>query len=166
VINAFGFAFKTGCDIGHRPYADSRVWLTEGREVHNCGHGNVLSSRVPTALGMAAQGPEWLHSGGDGCTGPEVTGETRSSGLMSQHCPAWAWGRCPYPFRGSVVLFRGRGAPAVRERVTQCHGVDTRLTAQRRIAAGMATQGRRLAEQRRGRIPRRCQRAGVARIRS
>jgi hypothetical protein len=56
--------------------------------------------------------------------------------------------------------------PAVRERVAQCHGVDTGFTAHRRIVAGMAAQGRRLAEQRRGRIPRRCHRADVARIRS
>jgi hypothetical protein len=55
--------------------------------------------------------------------------------------------------------FRGCGAPAVRERVAQCHGVDTDLTAQRRTVAGMAAQGRRSAEQRRDMIPRRCQRA-------
>jgi hypothetical protein len=72
----------------------------EVREVHSCGRGNVLSSRVPTAPGMAAQGPRWLHSGGDGRTGLEVTGEMRSSSLMSRRCPAWTWGRCLYPFRG------------------------------------------------------------------
>jgi hypothetical protein len=113
--------------FGRCLYTDSRVWLTEGREVHSCGCGNVLSSRVPTAPGMDVQGPGWLHSGGDGRTGMEVTGETRSSGLMSPRCPAWAWGRCPYPFEGSAVLLRGCDAPAVRERVTQCHGVDTGL---------------------------------------
>jgi hypothetical protein len=71
-----------------------------GRKVHSSGRGGVLSSRVPTASGMALQCPGWLHSGGDGCTGPEVTGETRSAGLMSRRNPAWARGRCPYPFRG------------------------------------------------------------------
>jgi hypothetical protein len=86
--------------FGLHPYADSRVRLTDGRMVHNCGRGDVLSSRVPTASGMASQGPGWLHSDGDGCTGPEVMGETRPTGLMSRRCPARAWGRCPYPFRG------------------------------------------------------------------
>jgi hypothetical protein len=60
--------------FGRHPYADSRVWLTEGREVHSHRRGNVLSSWVPVALGMAAQGPGWLHSGRDGGTGPEVMG--------------------------------------------------------------------------------------------
>jgi hypothetical protein len=124
--------------LGRRPYADSRVRLTEGREVHSYKRGNVLSSRVPTAPGMAAQGSGWLHSGGDGRTGPEVTWETRSTGLTSQRCPAWAWGRCRTLFEGSAALFRGRGAPAIREWVAQCHGVDTGLNTQRRTVAGMA----------------------------
>jgi hypothetical protein len=68
--------------------------------VHNNGRGGVLSSRVPTAPGMVLQCPGWLHSGGDGRTEPEVTGETRSTGLMSQRCPTWVWGGCRYPFRG------------------------------------------------------------------
>jgi hypothetical protein len=34
--------------------------------------------------------------------------------------------------------FEGARAPAVQERVAQCHGVDTGLTAQRRTVAGMA----------------------------
>jgi hypothetical protein len=72
----------------------------EGREVHSHGRGNILSPRVPASPGMAAQGPGWLHSGGDGQTGPEVTGVTRSAGLTSRRHPAWVWGRCPYPFRG------------------------------------------------------------------
>jgi hypothetical protein len=43
--------------FGHCPYADSRVRLTEGLKVHNCGRGNVLSSRDGcTATEMAAQG--------------------------------------------------------------------------------------------------------------
>jgi hypothetical protein len=52
--------------FGRRSYADSRVRLTEDREVHSRGRGNVLSPRVPAAPGMAAQGLGWLHSGGDG----------------------------------------------------------------------------------------------------
>jgi hypothetical protein len=40
--------------FGRRPYADSRVRLTEGREVHSHGHGNFLSPGVPAAPGMAA----------------------------------------------------------------------------------------------------------------
>jgi hypothetical protein len=57
------------------------------------------------------------------------------------------------PYEGSAVLFRGCDAPAIREWVAQCHGVDTGLTAQCRTAAGMASPGG-LAEQRRGMIPR------------
>jgi hypothetical protein len=52
--------------FGRRPYADSRVQLTEGRKVHSSGRGDVLSSRVPTAPGRVLQCPGWLHSGGDG----------------------------------------------------------------------------------------------------
>jgi hypothetical protein len=134
--------------------------------VYNHGRGNVLSPRVPTAPGMAAQGPRWLHNGGDGQTGPEVMGETRSTGLTSRRRLAWVWSRCPYPFEGSIVLVRGRGMLAVRGRVAQCHGVETGLIAQRHTVAEMAAQGRGLVEQRRGRIPKQCQRTGVARIHS
>jgi hypothetical protein len=42
-----------------------------------------LSSWVPAAPGMAAQGRGWLHSGGDGRTGPEMTGETGSAGNVT-----------------------------------------------------------------------------------
>jgi hypothetical protein len=45
--------------FGYRLYADSRVQLTEGHKVHNSGRGDVLSSRVPTALGMVLQCPGW-----------------------------------------------------------------------------------------------------------
>jgi hypothetical protein len=44
-----------GFPFGRRPYADSRVRLTGGRKVHNSRHGGVLSSRTPTASGMALQ---------------------------------------------------------------------------------------------------------------
>jgi hypothetical protein len=143
--------------FGRRPRANSRVRLTDGRMAHSSRHGDVLSSRVFTSSGRVLQCPGWQHSGRDGCTGPEVTAETHSTGLTSWRRPARAWEKCPY-------LFRGCGAPAVREQAAQCHGVDTGLTAQRRTVAGMAAQDRSLAQQRRGRIPRRCQRAGAAGI--
>jgi hypothetical protein len=66
------------------------------------------------------------------------------------------------PFECSTVLFRGRGASAVREWATQCHRADTGLAAQCRTLAGMASPGE-LAEQRRGMIPRSVR--GVAWIR-
>jgi hypothetical protein len=56
------------------------------------------------------------------------------------------------PFEGSVVLFRGCGAPAVREWVVQCRGAIADHAAQRRTVAGMAAP-RELAEQWRGMIP-------------
>jgi hypothetical protein len=40
------------------------------------------------------------------------------------------------PFEGSAVLFRGGGAPAVREWVVQCHGVVADHAAQCHTAAG------------------------------
>jgi hypothetical protein len=85
---------------GRRSYTDSRVRLTGGRKVHSNGRGIVSSLQVPTVSGMALQCPGWWHSGGDGRTGPEVTGETRSAGLMSRRRPAWARDRRSYPFRG------------------------------------------------------------------
>jgi hypothetical protein len=53
------------------------------------------------------------------------------------------------PFEVSTVLFRGCGAPAVREWVVQCRGAVADHAAQRRTVAGMAAP-RELAEQRRG----------------
>jgi hypothetical protein len=47
--------------FGRRPYADLRVWLAEGREVHSRGRGNVLSLGFPRRRG-------WLHKARDGCT--------------------------------------------------------------------------------------------------
>jgi hypothetical protein len=58
------------------------------------------------------------------------------------------------PFEGSAALFRGGGAPAVREWVVQCHGVVADHAAQRRTVAGTAAPWE-LAEQCRGMIPRR-----------
>jgi hypothetical protein len=86
--------------FGRCPYADSRVRLTGSHRVHSIERGGVSSSRIPTTSGMVLQWPGWSHNGGDGRTGPEVTRETCSAGLMSRRCPAWAWGRRPYPFRG------------------------------------------------------------------
>jgi hypothetical protein len=58
------------------------------------------------------------------------------------------------PFEGSAVLFRGCGAPAVREWVVQCRGAVTDHAAQHRTVVGMAAP-REFAEQCRGMIPRR-----------
>jgi hypothetical protein len=58
------------------------------------------------------------------------------------------------PFEGSAVLFRGCGAPAMREWVAQCHGVVADHAAQRRTLAGIASPWE-LAEQCRGMIPKR-----------
>jgi hypothetical protein len=59
------------------PYAGSRVQPTKGHGMHSSGRGDVLSSRIPTAPGRVLQRSGWWHSGGDGCTGPTVTEETR-----------------------------------------------------------------------------------------
>jgi hypothetical protein len=75
-------------------------------------------------------------------------------GLTSRRSLGRAWSRRLSPFEGSTVLFRGRGASAVREWAAQCHGTDTGHAAKRRTVAGMASPGE-LAEQRRGVIPRR-----------
>jgi hypothetical protein len=82
-----------------------------------------------------------------------VTEETRPTSLTSQHSPERARSRRPPPFEGSAALFRGRGASAVREWATQCHGTDTSLAAHCHTVAGVASTGE-LAEQRRGMIPR------------
>jgi hypothetical protein len=60
---------------GRRPYADLRVRLTGGRKVHNSRRGDVLSSRTPTASGVALQFPGWRRGSGDGRTGPTMTEE-------------------------------------------------------------------------------------------
>jgi hypothetical protein len=58
------------------------------------------------------------------------------------------------PFECSIVLFRGGGAPVVREWVVQCHGVVADHAAQRCTVAGMVAP-RELVEQCRGMIHRR-----------
>jgi hypothetical protein len=93
--------------FGRHPYTDSRVQLTEGRRMHNCGCGDVLSSWAPTALGMVLQCSKWWHNGEDGRTGPEVTEETRSTGPTSQRRPVRVRAGVRTPFEGSAVLFRG-----------------------------------------------------------
>jgi hypothetical protein len=76
--------------------------------MHISGRGDVSSSRAPTAPGMVLQCPGWWHSGGDGRTGPEVTDETRSTGMMSRRCPARVRGRRLNLFRGfHLPLSRG-----------------------------------------------------------
>jgi hypothetical protein len=147
---------------GRRPYADSRVRLTGGRKAHNSRRGGVLSSRTPTTSGMVLQRLGWRRAGGDGCTGPMVMEETCLTGPMSRHRLGRARDMCPSSFEGSAVLFRGCGAWAVQEWVTQCQGADTGLTAQCRTVVGMASPGG-LAEHHRDMIPRRVR--GVARIR-
>jgi hypothetical protein len=42
--------------------------------VHSSKRGDVLSSQIPTAAGMALQCLGWLHSVRDGYTGPKVMG--------------------------------------------------------------------------------------------
>jgi hypothetical protein len=61
--------------------------------MHIGGCGGVPSSRAPTVPGMTLQRLGWWHSGGDGHTGPEVTEETHSAGLMSRRRPERARGR-------------------------------------------------------------------------
>jgi hypothetical protein len=80
-------------------------------------------------------------------------GVTCSAGLMSRVVLRGCGAGAPILFEGSTVLFRGCGAPVVRGRVPQCHGVDTSLTAQHRIVAEMAAQRRGLAEQCRAGFP-------------
>jgi hypothetical protein len=146
-------------------HAGSRVWLTEGRRMYSGGDGDVLSSRAPTATGMALQYSGWRYSGGDGRTGPTVTEETRSTGSTSRRRPVRARGRRLYPSRG----FRrplSRGA-ACRPYGSRQHNV-TELTLafphSSPTVPGMASRGG-LVEQHRDTVPRRCQRVGMARIR-
>jgi hypothetical protein len=119
--------------------------------VHSSRRGGVLSSRASIASGMALQCLGWRRGGGDGRTRLMVTEGARPT---SRHGPVRARNGRPSPFEGSAVLFRGRGAPAVREWVAQCRGADTGLTAQYRTVAGMALPGG-LAEHRRNMAPRR-----------
>jgi hypothetical protein len=141
--------------FGHRPYAGSRVRLTEGRMMPNNGRGDVSSSWAPTTLGMAPQYSGWQYSGGFGRIGPELVEETRSTSPMSWCCPVRARGRRPYPFRG----FRrppSRGA-ASRPYGSGRHSVMEFTPAfphSSPTAPRMAARGG-LAEQRRDAIPRR-----------
>jgi hypothetical protein len=73
--------------LDHRPYANSRAWLAEDRRPHSGGRGDDLSTWVPTVQGMALQCLGWRRSGGDGRTGPEVTGKMRPADLTSQRRP-------------------------------------------------------------------------------
>jgi hypothetical protein len=100
------------------------------------------------------QCPGWCWDGGVGHTGSIATEATSPAGLTSRRSPGRAWSRRVSPFEGSIVLFRGRGASAVREWAAQCHRTDTGHAAQRRTVTGMATPGE-LVEQRWGVIPKR-----------
>jgi hypothetical protein len=140
--------------FGRHACVISRVGLTEGRRLHSGGRGGVLSPRTPTASGMALQCPGCRYSGGNGCTGPMVTEDTRLTGLTSWCCPGPARNRRPSLFEGSTVPLRGCSVLTVRKWVAQCHGADTGLAAQCHTVAGMASPGG-LAEQRRDMIPRR-----------
>jgi hypothetical protein len=94
--------------FGRRPYAGSRVQLTEGCMMHNSGRGDVLSSRVPTTPGMVLQRSGWWHSGGDGCTGPTVTEGTRSTGPTSRRRPRAGTGETSVPLsRVPLSSFEG-----------------------------------------------------------
>jgi hypothetical protein len=48
------------------------------------------------------------------------------TGLTSQRRPVRAWSSRASPFKGFAILFRGCGAPAVREWVVQCRGMIPR----------------------------------------
>jgi hypothetical protein len=140
--------------------------VADGRpEGDSGGDGDVLSSRAPTATGMALQYSGCWHNSGDGRTGPTVIDETRSTGPASRRCPVRARGRRPYPFRGfhrplsSGVACRPYGSG--RHSVTD---LTSTLPHSSPTAPGMASQ-EGLAEQRRDTIPRRRQRVGVVRIR-
>jgi hypothetical protein len=135
--------------FGGRSRADLRVLLTGGHTRNSSGRGCVPSLHAATASG-------WRCSARDGRTGLTVTAGARPT---SRHGPVRARNRRPSRFEGSAVLFRGCGVPVVQEWVAQHHRVDTSLTAQYSIAAGMAPPGG-LAEQHRGVIPRRVR--GVA----
>jgi hypothetical protein len=80
-----------------RSYANSRAWLTEDRKLHSGGCGDVLSTWVPTVLGMTLQCLEWQHR--DGLIGPEVKKKMRPASLTSRRRPGRARGWWPYLFR-------------------------------------------------------------------
>jgi hypothetical protein len=75
-----------------------RVGLTEGRRSHSGGHGGVLSSRTPTALGMMLQCPGWRRGSGDGRIGLMMTEETYLTGPTSWRRCGRARDKRPFPF--------------------------------------------------------------------
>jgi hypothetical protein len=151
--------------FGLRPYACSRVGLTEGRRMYNSGCGGVPLSRASTVSGMTLQCLEWWHSGGDGHTGSEVTEETLLAVLTSRRRPGRVRSRRSYAIRGfhrplsraAMWRWRGGGRHSISE-------LTPAFPHSSRTAPGMVAQ-RGLVEQCRGMIPRRRQRAGVAGIR-
>jgi hypothetical protein len=93
-----GAALESSFDRG--PYANSRTWLTEDRKLHSGRRGDVLSTWIPTVLGMTLQCLGWRHGGGDGRTGPEVTEKTCPAGPTPRRHPGRARSWWPYLFRG------------------------------------------------------------------
>jgi hypothetical protein len=147
-----------------RPYTNSRAWLTGDRKLHSGRRGDVLSTWVPTLLGMALQCLNSWHSAGHGRTGPEaaeVMEEMRSAGLTSRHHPGRAQSWWSYPFRGyrcplsSGATWRRHGSGW--HSVTERHWPS-------RTTPGMAAQCG-LVEQCRDLIPMWCQRIDVVGIR-
>jgi hypothetical protein len=161
-----GFEGSSIAALVWSPYVRrSRARLTKDRGMHSGGRGDVLSIWVSTVLGMARQCPRWQHSGGDDWTGPEVTEETCSTGLTSQHCPRLARGRWLYPFRGCHrPLSRGATRRRYRNGRHNVMEMTPAFSQSTSTALGMATQCG-LVEQCRDMIPRWCQRAGGTGIR-
>jgi hypothetical protein len=150
---------------GRRSYVSSRARLTEVQRSHSSRCGGVLSSCDLIGPGMVLQCSGWLYIGGDGHTRPELAEGTRSTSPTSWCHPARAWGRHPYPFRGVChPISRGvvcRPYRSGRHSVTELTPAFPHSSP---AVPGMAARGG-LAEQRRDMIPRRCHRAGMARIR-
>jgi hypothetical protein len=105
------------------PYANSRAWLTEDWRLDNGGRGDVMSTWVPTVLGMTLQCLGWWHNGRDGHTGPEVIQKTRPASLTSRCHPRWVRIRWPYPFRGCRRPLSRGDMEEVWEWAAQCHGM-------------------------------------------
>jgi hypothetical protein len=94
-------------------------------------HPRVLNSVVVAVAvcGVAQQGRGWPHS-------TDSDGDGAPAGLTSRFDPAES------REEGSRVRpasLRGRGALAVQEWATQCHGADTGLVAQSPTVAGMGS---------------------------
>jgi hypothetical protein len=91
-------------DAARGPVRGCRQWGVRTR--HNGGHGDVPSSRTPTASGMSSQCPAWRCRGGDGRTGLTTTVKTAPAVLTSQSSPVLSREKHsrvpPAPFEGSA----------------------------------------------------------------